>query len=338
MAVVNFKNIRLNNEQFAWFLFDLFMVTLAILNINLIIFDFTFSYNLGSLFYHKIAPKLANWYGTNIHEHFILIDLAFVAFFALEFVLRWIVSIYKKEYHRWFFFPFARWYDLLGLIPIGSFRFLRVLRIISIVIRLQKMKVLNLQESSLYPGFKKYTSVLVEEVSDRVVLNVLDGVQYELDNESNFTKEVVEKIIRPNNERIINFTMKRIQLITQQVLRNHDEDIKNYLFEKVSNAVEVNSEMKMIKSVPGIGGIIRKQLDHAIADITYKVVSGIIEDVSNGQDVVTQEIEGISEQVLLTLESDEELEDIVKTISSQAIILLKKQVERQNWKENEFND
>jgi hypothetical protein len=100
----------------------------------------------------------------------------------------------------------------------------------------------------------------------------------------------------------------------------------------------VNSEMKMIKSVPGIGGIIRKQLDHAIADITYKVVSGIIEDVSNGQDVVTQEIEGISEQVLLTLESDEELEDIVKTISSQAIILLKKQVERQNWKENEFND
>ncbi|MFT6686052.1 MAG: hypothetical protein ACJAVH_001316, partial [Bacteroidia bacterium] len=69
-----------------------------------------------------------------------------------------------------------------------------------------------------------------------------------------------------------------------------------------------------------------------------KVVSGIIEDVSNGQDVVTQEIEGISEQVLLTLESDEELEDIVKTISSQAIILLKKQVERQNWKENEFND
>ena len=68
------------------------------------------------------------------------------------------------------------------------------------------------------------------------------------------------------------------------------------------------------------------------------MVSGIIEDVSNGQDVVTQEIEGISEQVLLTLESDEELEDIVKTISSQAIILLKKQVERQNWKENEFND
>lgn len=336
MAVVNFKNIRLNNEQFVWFLFDLFMVSLAILNINLIIFDFTFSYNLGSAFYHKIAPSLANWYASEIHDHFILIDLAFVAFFALEFILRWIVSVYKKEYHRWFFFPFARWYDLLGLIPIGSFRFLRVLRIISIVIRLEKMKVLNLRESSLYPSFKKYSSILVEEVSDRVVLNVLDGVQYELDNESNFTKEVVNKIVRPNNDRIVNFTVKRIQFITQEVFRKHDEDIKTYLFKKVQQAVELNSEMKMIKSVPGLGGLIRKQLDHAIADITYKVISGIIEDISKGQDVVTMEIEGISEQVLNTLESDEELEDIVKTISSQTITLLKKQVERQNWKENEF--
>lgn len=336
MAVVNFKNIRLNNEQFAWFLFDLFMVTLAIININLIIFDFTFSYNLGSIFYHKIAPKFANWYASNVHDHFILIDLAFVSFFALEFILRWIVSIYKKEYYRWFFFPFARWYDLLGLIPIGSFRFLRILRIISIVIRLEKMKVLNLRESSLYPSFKKYSGILVEEVSDRVVLNVLDGVQYELDNESNFTKEVVDKIVRPNNERIINFTVKRIQMITQEVLRNHEEDIKDYLFKKVKNAVEVNAEMKMIKNVPGLGGLIRKQLDHAIADITYKVISGIIEDVSLGQDVVTQEIEGISEQVLNTLESDAELEDIVKTISRQTVVLLKKQVERQNWKENQF--
>lgn len=338
MAVINFKNIRSNNQQFAWFLFDLFMVMLALLNINLIIFDFTFSYNLGSAFYYKIAPRFAEWYAREVHNHFILIDLAFVAFFALEFVMRWMVSVYNKEYYKWFFFPFARWYDLVGLIPIGSFRFLRILRIVSIVIRLEKMNVLNLRESSFYPSFKKYSGVLVEEISDRVVLNVLDGVQYELDNENNFTKEVVEKIVRPNNERIINFTMGRIQQITQEVLKKHDEDIKKYLFLKVQNAVEGNKEMKLIKSVPGVGGIIRSQLDHAIADITYKVIASIIEDVANGQDVVTLEIEGISEQVLHTLESDKELEDIVKTISSQTIVLLKKQVERQNWKENGFRE
>lgn len=334
MAVVNFKNLKLNNEDFAWFLFDVLMVTLAIININLILFDFTFSYKYGSQFYYKIAPKLASWYEAKIHAHFILVDLCFVAVFALEFLVRWIISTFKKEHHRWFFFPFVRWYDLLGLIPIGSFRFLRILRVISIVIRLEKMNVLNLKESSMYPSLKKYSNVLIEEVSDRVVVNVLEGVQAELKDGNEFTKEIVDKVIRPNNQRIVNFSIKQVRFITQQVLQNRQEDIKNYLFDKVNNAVAENAEMKLIKSVPGLGGIIRKQLDHAIADITFKVISGIIEDIAEDEDFLNEEIEGISSNILDTLESDKELEDIVKTVGNQTIEILKKQVEIQKWKEN----
>ena len=334
MAVVNFKNLRQNNTQLAWFVFDVLMVSLAILNINLIILDFTFSYNLGSAFYYKVLPKFALWYDVNIHQHFILIDLAFVAFFLLEFIIRWVISVYQKEYYRWFFFPFARWYDLIGLIPIGSFRFLRILRVVSIVIRLEKMNVLNLRESSLYPSFKKYSNVLVEEVSDRVVINVLDGVQKELNAGSDFTKEIVGKVIRPNHERMAKYTLESVQKITQQVLLHHQEDIKTYLFEKVKDAVDVNAEMKMIKSVPGLGGVIRKQLDNAIADITYKVISGILEDVAAGEDVFTREAEGISKNFIDSLESDEELEELVKTVSNQTINMIKRQMEKQNWKEN----
>ena len=338
MAVFNFKNLKQNNSQFAWFLFDVLMVSLALININLIILDFTFAYNLGSAFYYKLFPKLAAWYDLNIHQHFILIDLAFVAFFLVEFLIRWGISVYQKEYYRWFFFPFARWYDLIGLIPIGSFRFLRILRVVSIVIRLEKMNVLNLRESSLYPPFRKYSSILVEEVSDRVVINVLDGVQKEINKDNDFTKELVSKVIRPNHERIANYSMQRVQLITQEILRNHQDDIKDYLFEKVKNAVDVNSEMKMIKRVPGIGGIIRNQLDSAIADITFKVINGILEDVASGEDVFTKEIEGISKNFVDTLESDEELEEIVKTVSNQTINMIKRQMERQNWKENSITD
>lgn len=338
MAVVNFKNLRQNNKQFAWFLFDLLMVSLAIVNINLIIFDFTFSYNLGSVFYYKIFPQAAAWYDITIHKHFILIDLAFVAFFLIEFLVRWVIAIYQKEYYRWFFFPFARWYDLIGLIPIGSFRFLRILRIVSIILRLEKMNVLNLKESGLYPTFRKYSNVLVEEVSDRVVINVLDGVQKELNTENDFTKELVGKVLKPNHERITKYSIQRVQLIVQQILRNHQEDIKDYLFEKVQEAVNVNSEMKLIKSVPGLGGIIRKQLDNAIADITFKVINGILEDVAMGEDVFTKEMEGIGENFIDSLETDEELEQIVKTVSNQTINMIKRQMEKQKWKENSISE
>lgn len=333
MPMFNFAKLRSNNQQLRWFVFDIFMVFLALLNVNLIILDFTFSYHLGAQFYYFLVPKLAFWYEFNIHSNFIWIDLSFVAFFALEFLLRWILAIYRKEYEKWFFFPFARWYDLLGLIPIGSLRFLRVLRVVSILFRLQNMGVIDLKQSSFYPFINRYYKVFVEEVSDRVVLNVLDGIKDEMHSGEDFTKGMVTKVIRPNSDLMLSYTLSRIQFITQQIIKNHEQDIKAYLFKKVNMALAENSEMKLIKAVPGLGGIIREQLDHAIADITYKVISGIVEDIARGEDVFSKEIKQISENVLDALEDDQELEEMVKMISSQTIDMLKEQVAKQKWKE-----
>lgn len=330
----NFAKLRNNNQVLGWFFFDVFMVILALVNINLIILDFTFSYHLGAQFYYFLFPKLAFWYEFTIHNNFIWIDLSFVAFFALEFVLRWILAVYNKEFEKWFFFPFARWYDLLGLIPIGSMRFLRVLRIGSILFRLQKMGVIDLKQSSFYPFLNKYYKVFVEEVSDRVVLNVLDGVNDEMQNGEDFTKAILTKVVRPNSDRILEYSMNKVQVVTQQIIQNHEEDIKAYLFDKVNLALAQNSEMKLIKAVPGLGGIIREQLDHAIADISYKVIAGIVEDVAKGEDIFSKEIKGISESVLDALEEDQELEEILKIVSSQTIDIVKEQVSKQKWKEN----
>ncbi len=334
MAFFNFKNLKNNNDQLFWFLFDVIMVTLAIININLILFDFLFSYNLAINFFASFAPRLTDWYNQNIHQNFIFIDLAFVAIFIIEFIFRWIIAIYNKEYKKWFLFPFARWYDVLGLIPIGSFRFLRILRIVSIITRLQKMKVIDVRESSFYPYLNNIYNIAVEEISDRVVINVLNGVKDEMDDGDDITHEIVTKVIKPNNEKMVNFALEKVQVITQQILQNNQEDIKEYLFDKVNNAVNDNNEMKMIKAVPGLGGIIRKQLDHAIADITYKVIAGIVDDVANGEDVFTKEINEISIQVLESLENDIELENIVKSLSFETIEILKNQVAKKKWQGN----
>ncbi|MGB1247717.1 MAG: hypothetical protein ACPG4Z_02440 [Chitinophagales bacterium] len=333
MAFLNFKNLRKNNQQLGWFLFDVMMISLAIFNINLILFDFLFSYDLAFDFFYSIVPKWTIWYDTYVHQHFILIDLGFVAIFFAEFFLRWMIAAYQKEYEKWWFFPFARWYDLLGLIPIGSFRFLRVLRVFSILTRLHKMQVINFRESSFYPFLHKYYHVFVEEVSDRVVINVLDGVKSELAEGDDMSHEIVHKVIKPNNEIIVNFALQKVQAITSQVLKNNQEAIREYLFTKVQNAVNENDEMQLIKAVPGIGSIIRKQLDNAIADVTYKVISGIVEDVANGEDVLSQNMADISSFAIDTLENDTELESIVQNISSDIIDIVKKQVEVKKWKE-----
>lgn len=335
MAFINLKNLTKNKNQTAWFLFDIFMVSLAVVNINLIIFDFTFSYDLGYDFFYNIVPKFTVWYDTVIHQRFIFIDLAFVAVFLFEFLIRWIISTYHKEYREWWFFPFLRWYDLLGLIPIGSFRFLRVLRVFSILTRLHKMRVLDFREHSFFPFFNKYYKALVEEISDKVVVNVLDGIHNEMRGEDEVAQRIVRDVIKPNNERMVNFAMTKVQFLTKQILQNNRENLKEYLQQKVNNAVNDNDEMKLIKAVPGLGGIIRKQLDSAIADITYKVIEGIVDDIANdeNEDFLTQEVNDISFELMNTLENDKELEQIVLDITESTINIIKVQLAKKKWKE-----
>ncbi|MDV7396135.1 hypothetical protein RZS08_32380, partial [Arthrospira platensis SPKY1] len=119
-------------------------------------------------------------YAEQIHTNFVAYDLVFVAIFLTEFVVRWIIAVHRNTYHRWFFYPFVHWYDLLGCIPVGSFRWLRLLRVISIVYRLQKYQIIDISNLYIVRFVRKYLNVLLEELSDRIVLNVLDGVQDEI--------------------------------------------------------------------------------------------------------------------------------------------------------------
>lgn len=311
------------------------MVTLAFVNVNLIIFDFTFSYDLAYDFFFNIVPKFTVWYDTVIHQRFIFIDLAFVAIFLIEFLIRWMIATFQKEYREWWFFPFARWYDLLGLIPIGSFRFLRVLRIFSILARLQKMKVIDFREHSFFPFVNKYYNAFIEEVSDKVVINVLDGIQHEMKGEDEVAQRIVRDVIKPNNDRMVKFALTKVQYLTKQILFNNRENLKDYLQLKVNNAVNNNDEMKLIKAVPGLGSIIRKQLDSAIADITYKVIEGIVDDVANfeNEDFLNKEINNISYDLMDTLENDQELEQIVNEITESTVNIIKVQIAKKKWKE-----
>ena len=125
-------------------------------------------------------PDFARHYRDNLHPDLLLYDSYFTFFLISELLLRWAVAIYRKTYHRWFFYPFVHWYDVLGSIPLPAFRVLRLLRIVSILYRLQKMGVIDLTTSGPFPIVYKYYQILLEELSDRIVVNVLEGVQREV--------------------------------------------------------------------------------------------------------------------------------------------------------------
>jgi hypothetical protein len=106
------------------------------------------------------------YYGTHIHPDFLFYDLFFIGIFAAVFIFEWIVSRSATQaYPRWYFFPFMRWYDVISLIPVGSLRLLRLLRLASLLIRLHKRGVIDLTDSRVYRFFEFYFNVFVDEVT-----------------------------------------------------------------------------------------------------------------------------------------------------------------------------
>ena len=129
---------------------DLFMIALAIVNLVWIVFDSLFANKVVQAELKLSAPHFYAFYRDQVHQHFAYYDLIFVSIYVVEILLRWLVSINRQAYEKWYFYPFAHWYDVLGCIPIGSFRALRLLRIVSLVMRLQKRGVIDLTDNAGY--------------------------------------------------------------------------------------------------------------------------------------------------------------------------------------------
>src|SRR5699024_12405934 len=99
---------------------------------------------------------------------FAFIDLCFVAVFAADVLFGWAVAIWQRTYYRWFFYPFLHWYDVLGCIPLSGFRWLRVLRLIALGVRLQRLEIIDVRNWRQYACLRHYYDIVVEDRSDRV--------------------------------------------------------------------------------------------------------------------------------------------------------------------------
>ena len=328
--------IKIRNRNTGILLIDFVMMGLLLVNLLLIIFDWIFLADAIKQFFFTHAKSFFHFYNQKVHQNFVVIDLVFVGIFLLEFFIRWIIAVTRQSYYRWFFYPFIHWYDVIGCIPIASFRFLRVLRIISIFYRLQRLSVIDLKQTYLYIFFKRYFDILVEEVSDRVVVNVLNGFQDELKKDTPLTEKILKDVVAPKKDILTAWLVQRIRSAASGTYLIHKDEIQRYLSELVGEAIKGSKEVKAIVQVPVVGGFIGKTLQKAIADITITTLDNAIEDMSGEQHnalfskITENMVEGFmskEEQVNLSL--------AIKEVILESLDLIKAQVEVQQWKVKE---
>ena len=326
------KGVRRQGE-FRFLVIDIIMVVLLLVNLTWIIFDWLYTTTAVQNLLIQWTPQVEAWYGRAVHPNFVLIDLAFVAVFLTDFFIGWIVAAAKRTYHRWFFYPFIHWYDLLGCIPIAGFRFLRLLRVISIVYRLHRTGIIDLSDTGLGRTAAKYYAVLVEEVSDRVVVKMISDMQLELKNGSPVMEKIVADVIRPQKPQLVEWMSHRVEYVASRNYDRYQEEVQAYVHRRVTTALKENEEFARLGQIPIAGAMIQDATERAISDMVGNVTRGILQDfASENNKPLLDELADIIFDAMLIREADSQLSKMVVDTLDRSLEIVKKQVNIQQWK------
>ena len=326
MFRINRENLR-NSHEGPWLLLDIVMLGLLLLNLLFLLFDGLYNTAFIRDSLNAWSPAFVNFYDP-IHKNFILVDLVFITIFLTEFFVRWIVAIKTEEYLRWYFFPFLRWYDLVGCIPLGGTRIFRVLRIFSILYRLHKNKIIDLNDTGIYRFFSFYYDVFVEELSDRIVVKVLTDAQQDIAAGSPLIDDITQNVLAPRRPVISSWMSNIVNHLGQSINDSkHGDVIRRHVKESVGKAVRENAQVSTLSYVPVVGRTIENTLESAVTDIVTASVVNLLTDleardieefVSSGLKDFTPEEQNLDKEFLLVV--------------NECIEAIKGHVSQQRWK------
>lgn len=310
---------------------DLAIIALVIANLTLLLVDSLFLVPPLNAGFEALAPGLHGAYARHVHANFFAIDLTFVAIFLLDVLAGWAAAIAERRYHRWFFYPFVHWYDVLGCIPLTGFRLLRVLRVFSLLHRLQRLGLIDVRRWALYGIATKYYDILMEELSDRIAIRLLDSVQDQVRGEESLSKRLVEDVVMPRREALIHELSRRLEDMAGSAYRANRGDLMRYVSALVGRTLEESPEIHRLRRLP-LGDQVARSLDDTLSDIACRLVDEAIEGLRSPE--FNALVERLADSGLdAWLRVDDESDHIAEQVMVDMLEVLKEQVGRQQWKD-----
>ncbi|TLF53046.1 ion transporter [Halomonas urmiana] len=309
---------------------DLLIIVLVIANLALLLFDSLYLLPPLNAAFEAVAPGLHAAYDRHIHAHFLTIDLAFVAIFLFDVLLGWAVAIAERHYHRWFFYPFVHWYDVLGCIPLGGFRLLRILRVISLLHRLQRMGLIDVRRWYLYGVVAKYYDILMEELTDRIAIRMLDNIQQEIRQSDGLSAPLMERVVRPRQQALIHEISQRLEAMAGDAYTRNRDDTLRYVRGLVGRTLAQSPELKRLSRLP-LGSQLSRGLEASFSDLACHLVDEALKGLKSSE--FSALVEHLAESGFdAWLRTDPETERITEQVLLDMLELLKEQIAVKGWR------
>lgn len=333
-ATAKQKSIRPENHNtLGWKLFlvyDIFMMGIIVFNLFCLCANLFLMSSFGQLFFNEIhLPEVLAFYRSDLHPLVIKTEGWFILFLVAELAVRWIIAIIYKHHHRWFFFPFIHWYEVLAIIP--YLRFLRLIRAGIIAYRLHELgyKVIpdNIMKIVLF-----YYRVVMEELSDRVVVSVIDGIKYELDTSSSH-KKIIHDLVDHHREMFAQVLAEILQDALATELKAQQRLIADNVGQIVKQAIEDTPQLtQLLRLIPIAGSMIENQIQNIGQRLGENITNGLIDPLTAGSHVQPNQIYTlISEKVSHLNIENKALEQLVESAVYESLASVRKQVKIKQW-------
>ncbi|MCU0232927.1 MAG: ion transporter [Thermoanaerobaculales bacterium] len=284
-----------------------------------------------ALYEQQIEPRLAvNYFrghdlDGHLIDHFWKIDLPFLVLFWIEFFARWGLAIHSRRYARWYFFPIFYWYDLLSLIPVTALRPLRLLRVVSIYMRLRKSELSRVGKDFVSRSVAYISNIITEEVSDRVAVRILTEFGEEIGDGTHV--RIARATVEPRRVEIERVLVRQIRAILcneETVAR-----FRRLLELNLENAVEESASLRALPLPHVVVKPVVRAVGEVLLDTTLETITATV-DSPEGEEALQAVAASVLDE-LLTGPALAELETLAREISLQVISQMKDVVTVRKW-------
>ncbi len=278
------------------------------------------------------------WYREVLHDPLRVAGGFFTLFLIYELLIRWAIAIKEKVYYRWFFFPFIHWYEVLGCFP--QLRALRLFRAVVIGRRLYQLGYQVLPQPWLN-RIKFYIDILLEELSDRVILTAIDNYRLQLTNPET-QKSLMESTIGRNRHEIesVLLSLLRTQLVPQLKKLTGQSSGDDIIAREVGNAIEdgiANTPElhRLLRLIPIAGGLIESQLQSIGHNIGENAAASLNERLLDDS-LLDPLMVAIAKGVAQVDVDHSALDALIATIIADSLTAFEAQIKVQQWKHKEI--
>jgi hypothetical protein len=206
-----------------------------------------------------------------------------------------------------------------------------------ILYRLQQLQLIDLSKSFIYATIKKYYEILVEEVSDRVVTNIIEEMQEEISRGGPVLDTIVGDVLRPKQTLIVDWFSRRISDAARINFDRRKSEVQSYIDDAIGEAFHKNDVIKKVARVPMIGKGLSETLERSISSILFNIIENAMTDLASDRNrPVVEEATDIVFGAIETRDDDQLHGIVLDTLIEILEVVKTEMVQVKRWKLREL--